>query len=133
MRTMVKVVAGLNALFQGLVGLVCIIAPSTAANLFKVEVSGVAMLALLRMFGGLLTSNGVVSGLIAQNPDRDRGLVAAYSALLLLNVGADLVVIGTGELRFDQLAIGMLLEAVLAVLLIFYRSGTVVTRPTPAR
>jgi hypothetical protein len=121
MRKIVVVVAGLNAVFQLLVGLLSVASPDTAAVAFKVTVASPAMLALIRMFGGLLASSGVISAIIAKNPDRDRSLVLAFAAGLLLNVAADTAVIAAGELRFDQLAAGMVLEIVLAFLLFFYR------------
>jgi hypothetical protein len=39
-----------------------------------------------------------------------------------MNVAGDLSVIAAGELGFSQLAGGMILEAILAVLLVVYRS-----------
>ena len=121
MKKLVRALAGFNSAFQVLVGLLCIAAPVVAAAAFKVDIASPAMRALLRMFGGLLASTGILSALIARDPDRDRGFVLAFTACLLLNVGADVVVIGAGELRFDQLAVGMLLELVLAAVLLAYR------------
>jgi hypothetical protein len=121
MRKIVRAAAALTAVFQILVGLLSVASPETAAAAFKVSVAAPAMLALIRMFGGLFATTGVISALIAQNPDRDRSLVTAFAACLLLNVGADVAVIAAGELRFDQLAVGMLLELSLAVLLLLPR------------
>ncbi len=121
MRKIIRAVAALTAIFQVLVGLLGVASPDTAAAAFKVTVAAPAMLALIRMFGGLFATSGVISALIAQNPDRDRPLVTAFAACLLLNVGADVAVIVAGELRFDQLAVGMLLELLLAVLLLLRR------------
>jgi uncharacterized protein DUF4345 len=121
MRKIVRATAALTAVFQVLVGVLSVVSPETAAQAFKVSVSAPAMLALIRMFGGLFATTGVISGLIAENPDRDRSLVRAFAGCLLLNVGADIVVIAAAELRFDQLAVGMLLELLLAVLLLLYR------------
>jgi Domain of unknown function (DUF4345) len=118
MKKIVQAVAGFNAVFQLVVGLLSVVSPLTAAAAFKVEGESPVLLALIRMFGGLLASSGIISALIAKNPDRDRGLVRAYAGCLLLNVAADVVVIASGELRFDQLAVGMVLELVLATLLV---------------
>jgi hypothetical protein len=121
MRKIVVGVAALNAVFQLLVGLLSVASPETAAVAFKVTVAAPAMLALIRMFGGLLASSGVISVLIAKNPDRDRSIVIAFAGCLLFNVAADTAVIMAGEMRFDQLAAGMVLQTVLALLLLFYR------------
>lgn len=124
MRKVVVGVAALNAVFQLLVGLLSVVSPEAAARAFKINVAAPAMLALIRMFGGLLASSGVISALVAKNPDRDRSLVIAFAACLLLNDAADGAVISAGEMRFDQLASGMLLQASLALLLFFYGFAT---------
>jgi len=54
---------------------------------------------------------------IAKNPDRDRPLVHAFAGCLVLNLAADIAAIVAGEIRFDQLAAGMILETMLALLL----------------
>jgi len=120
-RNIVRAVAALTTVFQVLVGLLSVASPETAAAAFKVSVAAPAMLALIRMFGGLFLTSGIICALVAQNPDRDRPLVTAFAACLLFNVVADVAVIATGELRFDQLAVGMLLELLLAVLLFLHR------------
>jgi hypothetical protein len=120
MRTLIRVIAGLNAAFQVLVGLISVASPRTAAGLFKVEIASVALLALIRMFGGLLAASGIISGVIAKDPDESRGFLRAYAACLLLNVGADVAVISAGEMQFSQLASGMVLELVLALLILAY-------------
>jgi len=121
MRKVVVAIAALTAVFQILVGLLSVVSPEIAAQTFKVVVAAPAMLALIRMFGGLFVSSGVICALIAKNPDRDRSLVLAFAGCLVLNVAADIAAIMAGEIRFDQLAVGMILETVLALLLFAYR------------
>ncbi len=121
MRWAVRTLAGANGIFQVIVGLLSLISPQTAAGLFAVDVTAPVMLALIRMFGALLASSGAISILIAKNPERDPGMVATYAGILLLNVGADLVAIVAGEIRFEQLAIGMALQVALATALIVAR------------
>ena len=122
MTNAVRAMATLNAVFQVSVGLLSVVSPLAAAAAFKVDPCSPAMLALIRMFGGLLAASGTVSALVARNPGRDPGLIVAFAASLLVNVTADVVVIGAGELHFDQLAVGMLIEFVLAALLIVLRA-----------
>ncbi len=129
MKKIVQGLAGFNALFQALLGVACIVAPVGAAGLFHVEASGPTTLALVRMFGGLLAASGAVSAWVALDPDRDRAFLRLFGGALLVNVAADCAVIGAGELRFDQLAAGMLIELALAVLLFVYGARAV----SPAR
>jgi ABC-type antimicrobial peptide transport system permease subunit len=49
------------------------------------------------------------------------GLVLAFAGCVILNVAADIAAIMAGEIRFDQLAVGMILESVLALLLFAYQ------------
>jgi hypothetical protein len=125
MKTAVRILAALNAVFQIIVGLLSVASPPAAAAAFKVEIGSPAMAALIRMFGGLLAASGILSGYIAKDPDRDRALCRVYAVALLVNVVTDVIVIGAGELRFDQLASGMILELVLAIVLL--------VRPLPSR
>ena len=118
MKGIVRGAAALNAFFQLGVGLVAVFAPAAAAGLFKVAVVSTPMLALIRMLGGLLASSGVISGLVAADPDRSPALCRAFAACLLMNAGTDAIAIAAGEMTFGQLAIGMALEFVLAVLLL---------------
>jgi hypothetical protein len=121
MKKAVQGVAALNALFGLVVGLLCVAGPATAAAAFQIDAGAPAVHALVRMFGGLLAASGIVSALLAKDPSRDAGLVVGYAACLLVNVTADSVVIAAGELRFDQLAGGMVIQALLAGLLLVHR------------
>ncbi len=121
MRRIVVIVGWLNAVFGLVVGLLAVASPVAAAGAFKVSVDSPAMLGLIRMFGGLLASSGIVSAVVARDPDAHPLLTRAYAAILVLNVAADGLVIASGEMRFDQVASGMLLELLLAALLFAYR------------
>lgn len=121
MRKVVQALTGLNAVFQTLFGAICMVAPPTAVSLFKVELASASMTALVRMFGGLLASSGVLSGLIALKPERDAILTKAFGAVLLLNVATDALVLVTGDLRVDQLIAGMVIESAAGLALLAYR------------
>ncbi len=121
MRGIVRVVASLNALFGVVVGGLAVVSPTAAAGAFKVDASPESLLALIRMFGGLLAASGLISGLIAKDPDASPALARLYAVCLLVNVGADVAVIGSHEMTFGQVGSGMMLEAVLAVLLLVYK------------
>jgi cytochrome c oxidase subunit IV len=115
MRTFLRVVAGLNAVFQGILGVLSIASPTVAAGLFQLEGLAPPSLALIRMFGGLLAGSGVISAVVARNPEANPGLPAAYALTCVLNLAADTLVGLSGAMRFSQLAFGMLLQAILVV------------------
>jgi hypothetical protein len=131
MRTLLRVVAGVNAIFQGLLGLLSIASPEMAAGLFQLEGLVPSSLALIRMFGGLLAGSGLISAVVARNPEANPGLPTAYALTCVLNLAADTVVGFSGAMRFSQLALGMLLQAllVIAVAANSRRPGPPISRP----
>jgi hypothetical protein len=118
MRKALRVVAGLNGVFQMIVGLLCTLAPDAAAKVFELGQTGPAILALTRMFGGLLFGSGLLSGLIARDPDRNPDLLVLASAACVANISADFIVVSSGELAFKHLAGGILIQVILVVLAI---------------
>jgi len=121
MRTFLRTVAGLNALFQIVVGVVAILSPTAAAKLFELGELAAPSLALIRMFGGLLAGSGLLSGVIAWKPEANRSLPVAYALTCLLSLAADTAVGLSGALRFSQLALGMLLQILVVIALGLHR------------
>lgn len=118
MSLLTRILAGVTAAFQLLVGLLSILAPTAAGAVFRVEmVASPFQLALVRMFGGLLAGAGIVAALFMVAPDQPRGVRRAYATALLLNVLVDCVVIGAGELGAGQLLGGMVPQLALAAAL----------------
>jgi hypothetical protein len=113
MRTALRVLADLNGAFQCIVGLLCVLAPGAAGALFGIVVPTPITLALTRMFGGLLVGSGLLSALLARDPDRNPDLAWLVAAACVVNVASDAMVVSHGELRFDQLAVGIVLQVVL--------------------
>ena len=119
MQTALRIVAGFNTAFQGIVGAAAVVAPMAIAGTFGVAVApSDVFLAVVRMFGGLLFASGLTSGLIAWRPDIDPWLRRIFALGLLGNVAADIVILATGELGLAQLGFGMALETTLATLLL---------------
>ena len=54
MRRIARVLAGVNAVYQGLAGMLCMVSPPLAAAAFKIGAPGPAVAALIRIAGGLL-------------------------------------------------------------------------------
>jgi hypothetical protein len=110
MRPTLRIVASLNALFQLLVGLLCVLSPSATASVFQLAQTGPSVFALIRMFGGLLFGCGLLSALVAHDPDRNRDLPALLATACAVNVAADAIVVGSGDMLFGQLAVGVILQ-----------------------
>jgi|SRR5215469_6228180 len=124
MRTLLRLVAGINALFQGMVGIVSMAGPALSANLFEVEGLGPSSLALIRMFGGLLTGSALFSAVIAKDPDVGSILRVTYAVTCTVNLAADSLVIASRAMGFSQLGPGMLLQVVLVVAIARYQRRT---------
>lgn len=119
MRLARRIFAFLNLAFQLPVGLAAMFVPGLAAGAFAIPLDGApAVSALVRMFGGLLAGAGLFSGWVGLDPDRPLALRRLLAAALLLNVVADTVVLGAGELGPAQVGGGMGLELIFAGLLL---------------
>ena len=116
MRTALRVLCGLNAVFQVIVGLLCSVAPAVADKVFELTQTGPSVFALTRMFGGLLFGSGLLSGLVARDPDRNRDLPILLAAACIVNVSADMMVVANGEMPFGNLAVGVILQVVIVAL-----------------
>jgi len=116
MRTALRVIAAVNGVFQVLVGLLCTVSPTTAATIFELTSTGPSVLALTRMFGGLLFGSGLTSLLVARSPERNPDLLLLLIASCVVNVSADAMVVSHGEMPFKHLAGGVILQVILIVL-----------------
>lgn len=114
----VRLLAGLNAAFQLPLGLCAVLAPALAAPLVQLPLSPGPGTALVRMFGGLLATLGLLSAACLVRPSLEPWFARLYAVALLGNVAADAGVLAAGELGLDALGGGMVLEAALAVALL---------------
>ncbi len=134
MLPFVRRIATLNAVFQCLVGGIAIATPAYAAVLFRLDAgfraspeAAMAISALIRMFGGLLFGSGLTSAMIAYDPDKNPWLLQLASVWCAVNIGADVLVCASGDMKFSQLGVGMVLQVILAMTLTAYA-----LRPKPA-
>lgn len=116
--TTLRVLAGLNAAFQLPLGLCAVFAPALAAPLVQLPLAPGPGTALVRMFGGLLVTLGLLSATCAGRGAVEAWFARLVAAALLGNVAADAVVLAAGELGVDALGAGMALEAAFAVALL---------------
>ena len=123
MRQFARVLAGLNSVYQGLAGLLSIISPHLAAAAFKIGEPAPSSAALIRIAGGLLVGNALWLALVARAPDAHPLLVPLAIAGCAVNLAADLAIVLAGDMRFDQLAVGMGLQILLVAALAAARFG----------
>lgn len=115
MSRIARVLAAVNALYQGLAGLLCITSPALAAGAFKIGEPAPVSRALIRIAGGLLVGNALWLGLFARAPAAHPLLAALVIAGSAINLAADVAILLAGDMRFDQLGVGMVLQGLLVV------------------
>jgi peptidoglycan/LPS O-acetylase OafA/YrhL len=107
MRTLARALAGFNALYQGVVGLLCIASPVVAAGAFKVPGDVASTRGMVRIVGGLLFGNAVFLAIFARDPEKNPSLAAALSAGAIANVTADVLICSSGDMAWSQLGVGI--------------------------
>jgi hypothetical protein len=117
MRRVVRVLAGVNAVYQGLAGLLCIISPPLAAQAFKIGRPAPVDAALLRIAGGLLVGNALWLGLLARGPEAHPLLAPLVIAGCIVNLASDVTIVLAGDMGLDQLGAGMALQVLLVAAL----------------
>jgi hypothetical protein len=124
---MLRIAAGLNALFVLVVGALAVIAPHVAASLFHIVIPpspfGPSMLALIRMFGGAYLGLSWLSIAVAKRPS-DLTLRRLFAASLVANLLADAVLVSRGELPFSTLASGVILQLLVLSVVLTQRNAT---------
>ena len=117
MRRIARVLAGVNAVYQGLAGILCIASPPLAAGAFKIGEPAPVVAALIRIAGGLLVGNALWLGLLARAPEAHPLLAPLVIAGSVVNLAADAAIIFASDMRFDQLGAGMVLQFLLVAAL----------------
>ena len=117
MRTYTRIIFGLNALYQIVLGIVCLVAPATAVALHggtDTDLCSTLLLVTFRMVGVNLIPAGVISAVVAADPDKRpilRTLLGMVAALQLICWG---IVIGMHDLSASHIA-SMVLDSVIQV------------------
>lgn len=144
MRLYTRIVFGANALYQAVLGFVCLLAPQAAIAFYGGAgpdgVSNLLQIAF-RLLGVHLIPAGVVSVLIAGNPDSYPVLRPLMGLLSVLNLVCWGIVLAGHDLSAGQIAtvvLNALVQVLLLVAVVFYatksaaRARQIVTRRTEA-
>lgn len=114
MRTFTRVIFGFNAIYQGLVGLLCLFVPLTALSLYSAPEGASAMPFLIgafRMTGAFIVVGGCISVLIARNPDQHPILLPVMGLLAITTLVAEGLMLVNGEGDLSQLGLDMIVQA----------------------
>ena len=117
MRTYTRIIFELNAFYQIILGVVCLVAPATAIALHggsDVDLCSTLLMVTFRMVGVNLIPAGVISAVVAADPDKRpilRTLMGMLATLQLICWG---IVIGMHDLSASHIA-SVVLDVVVQV------------------
>jgi len=126
MRQYTRIVFGLNAVVQTVLGLLCLLAPDVMIRVFggtAAEQSANLLQVVMRLIGANLVPVGVIAALIAGDPEETtvlRVLMGLQSVLRLVCWG---IVFGLHILSATQIGlvvVDLLVQIMLLVALVFY-------------
>jgi len=123
-----RIVFGLNAIYQTVLGLFCLLAPQTMIGLYggtSDDTVGIMLQVAFRLLGVKLIPFGVASALIAGNPDDNpvlRGLMGLLAVLQLVSYG---IIVGMHELNIGWIglmSLNVLTQVLVLVAVVFYNT-----------
>jgi hypothetical protein len=137
MRWVVRILFGLNVLYQILVGLLSLAAPGMTIGLYGGGASDQQVLllqAVLRLLGGYIVFGAVVSAVIAARPDRHPVLLPLMAILAVLTMAAWGLGMATGQVGISQAGLDLVVQLlILVVAMVYYprarRASTAGARP----
>jgi hypothetical protein len=126
MKQYTRIVFGLNAVYLTVLGLFCLLAPETMIGLYggsNADETAVMLQVAFRMLGVKLIPFGVMSALIAGNPDDNPVLRAMMGLLSVLTLVCYGIVVGMYELNIGwigMVSLNVLSQVFVLVAVVFY-------------
>lgn len=120
MRRYTRITFALNAVFQTILGVLCLLAPEVAIRVYggdPADEGSNMLLVAFRMLGVNILLGGVISAMIGGNPDAYPILRPLMGLLAVLKLVCWGVVVGAHDLTASQVAM-VILDGVIEVLLI---------------
>ncbi|MGQ0815321.1 MAG: hypothetical protein ACT4O1_12835 [Gemmatimonadota bacterium] len=125
MRPLVRVISGLNAVYQTIVAVLCLTAPAVTIALYGAP-EGAAELGFLRgtirILGAALLLGAAISALIARDPDRHPVLLPLIALLGATTLTAEALMLAAGEAVVSQLALDIGVQVVITGTVLAYYS-----------
>ena len=124
LRKVTRWIMGANAVYQGAVGLIALVAPSLAIALYgggPADQGSPYLNALYRMIGALLVFVASISALIAKDPDGSPILLLFMALLQALGLVCWILALAAGDVAFSQVALDFVFQIpVLLAALAYY-------------
>ena len=116
-RQIARGLAGLNAAYQGAIGLLSMVSPSAAGRVYQLPPLSPTSSALIRILGGMMVGNALVLSAFTRDPEANPALASLLLAGCGANVAADAIACRSGEIRWRQVAGSPVFQSGLAVAL----------------
>ena len=124
MRLYTRIIFGLNCLYQIAVGVVFLAAPVLSIGLYGFPATDANSLAAhvgVRVMGVFLLVAGVISLLIAINPDKNPVLLPIMGMVSALTLVCWGITLFAHEMTFSQVGLDMLVQVLLLIAVLGYR------------
>jgi peptidoglycan/LPS O-acetylase OafA/YrhL len=133
MRRVLRFVAYVNAVYQGLVGLVGVFSPALIAALFHIGVPDPSEAGVIRLLAAFICGNAMLLALVGQQRDGARilaKLAFANGAVVLIS---NVAICAGGDLPWSTLAVGMIGTIALEICLVLWLRTPGILGDLPAR
>ena len=118
MRLYVRIVFGLNAVYQVVIGLIGLFAPMTMLGLYGAAAADkevILLHAAMRGLGYFIVFGGIISIFVAKNPDRHPILLRLMAILAVLTLVGWILTLVFKEMSISQVGIDMAVQVLLLI------------------
>jgi hypothetical protein len=118
MRWYVRIVFGLNTIYQVVIGLIALLVPTMMLGLYgatDVDKQVILLLAAMRGLGFYIVFGGIISALVAINPDRYPILLRLMAALAVLTLVGWILTLVFCEMKISQVGIDLAVQVLLLI------------------
>jgi hypothetical protein len=103
-RPIARGLAGLNAGYEGIVGLLLLASPTAGGAVYQLTALSPVSRALSRILGGLMVGNALVLALFSRRPETHPSLAPLLAAGCAVNIAADVSACLAEEIHWRQVA-----------------------------
>lgn len=118
MRWYVRIVFGLNTIYQVIVGLIALLVPAMMLGIYgatEMDKQVLLLLAAMRGMGFFIVFGGIISAIIALNPDRHPILLRLMAVLAALTIVGWVLTLFFGEMKMSQVGLDIVVQVLLLI------------------
>lgn len=118
MRWYVRIVFGLNTIYQVVIGLIALLVPTMMLGIYhanEMDKQVLLLLAAMRGLGFYIVFGGVISAIIALNPDRHPILLRLMAVLAVLTIIGWVLTLAFHEMTIAQVGIDIVVQILLLI------------------